>query len=77
MLNETQRRAVRRAYRNLRDDRALTALETAALAGVDPTLYSKIENGWRVPTPEQRKAIARVLRVRVADLPSVAIQEAA
>lgn len=76
MATEQQRRAVRRTYRNLRDDRGLSAIAAAFHAGIDVTLYSKIENGWREPTDAQRKAIARVLRVKVADLPTLT-QEAA
>ena len=76
MVTDTQRRAVRIAYRKLRGAQAWTAQETAARVGIDSTLYSKIENGWREPTPEQRKAIARALRCKIADLPTLA-QEAA
>jgi len=72
MVTATQRKAVRRAYRNFRDDRNLTAQEVADRTGITPPLLSNIENGWREPTDAQRKAIAKVLRVAVSALPTLA-----
>jgi len=69
MLNETQRRAVRNTYRRLRDDRNLQAQDVAGKAGIHFTAYSAIENGRRLPTPAQFKAIARALKVAVTALP--------
>jgi transcriptional regulator with XRE-family HTH domain len=41
--------------------RGLAAWELAARASLCPTTYSKIENGHRPPTPDQKAAIARAL----------------
>ena len=70
MLTDTERRAVRTAYRKLRGRLALTQTETAAAAKIHRTALSKIEAGKIAPTPEQRRALARALRVKVADVPS-------
>ena len=69
MLNETQRRTIRNAYRRLRDERGLTSQEVAGKVGIHFTAYSQIENGWRVPTVAQFKAIARVLKTQPSELP--------
>jgi transcriptional regulator with XRE-family HTH domain len=41
--------------------RGLAGWELAASAGICPTTYSKIENGQREPTLDQRLALARAL----------------
>jgi len=41
--------------------RGLAGWELASAAGICPTTYSKIENGQREPTFEQKLALARVL----------------
>lgn len=41
--------------------RGLAGWELAAAAGICPTTYSKIENGQRLPTFDQRLALARAL----------------
>ena len=41
--------------------RGLAGWQLAAAAGVCPTTYSKIENGQREPTPDQKLALARAL----------------
>jgi len=43
--------------------RRLAAWRLAALADIDPTTYCRIERGNREPTPEQQRALARVLGV--------------
>jgi len=43
--------------------RGLAAWELAAEARICPTTFSKIENGHREATPEQKTAIARVLGI--------------
>jgi transcriptional regulator with XRE-family HTH domain len=53
--------------RVIRADKRLTQLDTATRAGVPMTRYWKIENGYLDPTPEERKAIAKVLRVTESD----------
>lgn len=60
---------IRRVYRMLRAGADLAGYQLAGLARIDPTTLSKIENGDRQPTPAQRKALAKALRVAVTDLP--------
>jgi transcriptional regulator with XRE-family HTH domain len=43
--------------------RGLVAWKLAALAGIDPTTYSRIERGEREATYDQKLALARVLGV--------------
>ena len=43
--------------------RGFAGWELAAAAGICPTTYSKIENGQREPTFDQKLALARALGV--------------
>lgn len=43
-------------------------VEIAADAGMDPTRLSQIVNGRREPSDPERKALARVLKRKAADL---------
>jgi transcriptional regulator with XRE-family HTH domain len=70
MTNDTERRAVRAFYRQRRLTLDLPAQVVAARAGIHVTAYSQIENGWRVPTAEQAKTLARILKVKTAELPA-------
>lgn len=48
-------------------------LELAEQLGLHETLLSKFVNGWREPSDEQKKLIARALKAHVRDLfPEVA-----
>lgn len=71
MMNTKQREHVNRIYRQLRLDADLTQLETAAKANIGETRYWKIENGYAQPTDDERKDLAKALRVSVEQLPSV------
>lgn len=53
--------------RVLRAEKRLTQLDTAARAKVSITRYWKIENGYTDPTPSERAALSRALRVSEAD----------
>jgi len=41
--------------------KGLPAWKLAALADIDPTTYSRLERGEREATPDQKRALARVL----------------
>lgn len=47
-----------------------TQLEVESQARLDAGRFWKIENGVVYPTPSERKALARVLRVNEADIPA-------
>lgn len=72
MLSETKRAAIRRQYRMLRENVGKTQLQTEALARLGAGRYWKIENGWTVPTDDERDALARVLKVPADQLPTPA-----
>lgn len=57
----------RNKLRVLRAEKRLTQLDAAARAKIGATRFWKIENGYIEPTPEERTAIARALRVAVSD----------
>jgi transcriptional regulator with XRE-family HTH domain len=48
--------------------RGLAAWRIAALAQIDPTTYSRIERDERVPSLDQRLAIARALEIEPEQL---------
>ena len=70
MVGEARRAAIRRQYRLWRAAVEKTQLDVEALARLEAGRYWKIENGVVFPRPEERKAIARVLRINEADLPA-------
>lgn len=75
MATKAERQAIRRYYRPLRAALDLTQADVGALArrhypefGI--RRYEAIENGLDFPTPSERKALAKALRVNEADLPT-------
>ena len=70
MLTRRQRLDLVHAYHLLRSEQKLSAQEVAASVGISTSLYSKIENGWRQPTPTQRLALAKVLKIKPRELPT-------
>lgn len=75
MVSESRRRAIRRQYRNWRNDIEKSQLEVQALARLDAGRYWKIENGIIFPTEKERAALARVLKVSESDLPTEELVE--
>lgn len=69
MVGKSKRLEIRTQYRMLRVAADKTQLEVEALAHLDVGRYWKIENGMVEPTDDERKAIARVLRVEPSALP--------
>jgi transcriptional regulator with XRE-family HTH domain len=55
----------RNRLRVVRAEKRITQLDTAIRAGIGFTRYWKIENGYVVPTDEERADIAKALRVSV------------
>lgn len=49
--------------RKIRNEKGLSQDMTAALADISQTLYSKIENGFKDPTPEVAERISKVLGI--------------
>lgn len=71
MLNDKQRREIKLTFRALRlRAGGLTQIETATRAHVSMTRYWKLENGYERPTADEVKALARVFRVDVGELPA-------
>lgn len=54
--------------RDLRQSSDKTLREVAAVAGMDPALLSKIENGNRLPTAKQVEGLARHFGVSESDM---------
>lgn len=75
-MTETRRVAIRKHYRLLRAAAEKTQIQVETMARLDAGRYWKIENGFASPSDEERKAIARVLKVSVADLPCEELQAA-
>lgn len=83
-LSEARRAEIRRFYRVARaavGKRGLTqgAVELAARAfypEFGAGRFWRIENAETFPTPSERKALAKVLKVNEADLPSEQVAEA-
>jgi transcriptional regulator with XRE-family HTH domain len=75
MVGRTKREDIRRRYRALRNDVGKTQIEVEHLARLDAGRFWKIENGVVWPTPDERKSIARVLRVEPSDLPAERTRE--
>lgn len=69
MVSKVKRMEIRKQYRLWRLAADKTQLEVEALARLDAGRYWKIENGVVEPTADERKAIARVLRVEPNALP--------
>lgn len=74
MVGEARRQVIRRQYRLWRAAVEKTQLQVETLARLDAGRYWKIENGVVFPTADERKAIARVLRISEEDLPSLEIE---
>lgn len=74
--SDTRRVGIRRFYRMARLAQERTQIEVETLARLGAGRFWKIENGLDYPTPSERKALARVLKVNEADLPSAVIPEA-
>jgi transcriptional regulator with XRE-family HTH domain len=62
--------------RVLRAERRLSQDELAAKLGVSQAQYSKLERGFAEPNTEQRKVLARVFKVRIAELTAGALSRA-
>ncbi len=58
----------RTRWRVARVRKGLFQSELAAKVGVSQPFMSLIENGYRVPTPEQARAIEHVLGVPISEL---------
>lgn len=69
-MSEMRRAAVRKQYRLFRTHVEKTQRQVEIQARLDQGRYWKIENGFVLPTDDERKAIARVLRVTEAELPN-------
>jgi transcriptional regulator with XRE-family HTH domain len=69
MVSEARRAAIRRQYRLWRAEVERTQLQVETLARLDAGKFWKIENGFCFPDDEERKRLARVLRVSADDLP--------
>jgi transcriptional regulator with XRE-family HTH domain len=54
--------------RVVRADRNITQLDTALKAGLPHGRYWRIENGYRLPTPQEQAAIAKALKADVAEV---------
>lgn len=81
MVRELQRGTIRRQYRLWRAAVDLTQEQVEAQARkLYPEFgagrFWKIENGRDYPTPSERKALAKVLKVRELDLPAAQSPEA-
>lgn len=71
-IGEARRQAIRRRYRVLRANVGKTQLQVEAQARLDKGRYWKIENGHDYATSDERRALARVLKVSIDQLPSAA-----
>jgi transcriptional regulator with XRE-family HTH domain len=69
MVSKGKRSDIRKRYRALRVGADVAQWEVEAVARLGKGRYWKIENGVIAPTEDERKAIARVLRVEPSDLP--------
>ena len=54
--------------REWRERRGLSIRGLAKLAGIDPTSYSRIENGHVSPTVTTLEKLARALKVHITEL---------
>ena len=54
--------------REIRIERGLTQEKTAELIGIKPENYSRLENGFAFPKPENIEKLSKVLNVRVCEL---------
>lgn len=70
MTTEAKRDAARRRYKTLRAAVGKNQKQVEAAAIKLAGRYWKIENGWTDPTPEERRALARVFKVSEAELPA-------
>jgi len=70
MLPKAKRDAIRRHFRLLRIAIDKTQLEVEQEAGIAAGRYWQIENGVKLPEPDECRRLARVFRVRVGDLPT-------
>lgn len=70
MVSETRRAEIRIFYRTRRLVVNKTQVEVEWLARMEVGRYWKIENGYRFPSEEERRTLARILKVNDADVPS-------
>jgi transcriptional regulator with XRE-family HTH domain len=56
--------------KNARLERGLTQLELADKAGIHPNTYAKIERDEQEPSFDTVKRLAKVLKIRLEDIPS-------
>lgn len=61
-------RPITRRFREARQARGYSQIETAFRARIEKQRFWLIENGYRSATTEERARLARVLRVSTADL---------
>jgi lambda repressor-like predicted transcriptional regulator len=54
--------------RQILNDRGIKSHWVAVKAGIHPTVFSQILNGWRVPKDEQVGGIAKALGVGVEEV---------
>jgi DNA-binding XRE family transcriptional regulator len=54
--------------RVLRAEKRINQHDTAKAAAISPFCYWQIENGRKTATPDERKALAKVFGVKVADV---------
>lgn len=54
--------------REIRFFKNIPQIRLAQQTGIHFSTLSRIENGWTHGTPEQRRKLARTLRVRISDL---------
>lgn len=66
MTKAVGRTLVQRRFRMLRTSVGKSQLEVEHLAELPRGKYWRIENGYDVPTPDERKRLARVLEVSEA-----------
>jgi|KBSSwiStaDraftv2_1062776.scaffolds.fasta_scaffold2057168_2 transcriptional regulator with XRE-family HTH domain len=52
----------------LRADKNLSQLDLAVKAGIKEYRYWRIENGYVIPTDDERAAIAKALKVTIAEV---------
>jgi len=63
-----EEKSVGQIIRELREKKGLLVRQVAALLEVDPSLLSKIERGYKKPTKDQVKLLAKILEVKENDL---------
>jgi transcriptional regulator with XRE-family HTH domain len=67
-LNSYMKKLFGKRLREIRIERGLTQEKTAELIGIKPENYSRLENGFAFPKPENIEKLSKVLNVRVCEL---------